>query len=183
MSSSGIGFDTGPRSAPSRHPGYFYVEPRPDAGLVRPQFDVGEFLNNSVRCGRCRAGPWRVAEAADFHRRLKSRPTLAGELQGPLQDSLQEGIDALILITDLVGFPGKAGNALEAGQDDLAQAVGVGVFHLFFVDFRKLGGVLLRTGRVPERVDGKDTGRRDFGEKGTLLGKRLLDGSAERGVI
>ena len=148
------------------------------------QFDIGEFrravpLDASV----VEQAHGTVAEAADFHRQVEEQTDAEGILQGPLQDSLQERVDALIFVADLIGFPGKAGNALEAGEDDLAQAAGVGVLIFFFFDLRKLGGILLRTCRVPERVNGKDAGSRDVGEKFALLGKGLLDGGAEGSLV
>ena len=61
--------------------------------------------------------------------------------------------------------------------------MGVGILIFLFVDLREFGGVLLRTGRVPERIGGKNAGSRDLGEKCALLRKGLVDGCVQGSVI
>ena len=148
------------------------------------KFDIRQFRRTvTLDAGVVEQAHGAVAEAADFHREIEEQTDTEGILQGPLQDSLQERVDALVFIADLIGFPGKAGNAFEARENDLAQAVSVGILMFLFVDLRQFGGVLVRTGRIPERIGGKDAGSRDLGQKRALLSKGLLDGCAESSVI
>ena len=156
-----------------------------DAGVFPDtQLDIGDFRRTvPLDAGVVQKAHGTVAEPADFHGQVEQKADAEGELQGPLEDALQERIDALILIADLIGVVGKGRNALQSGQNDAAEALRVRVLILLFRHFGQFCLILLGARGVPERVDGQDPGRRDIGEQGPLDVEGLFDGAAEHRLI
>ena len=141
------------------------------------QFNVGQFRRAvTLDAGVVEKAHRTVAKAAHFHGKVEEQTDAERELQSPLQDSLQEGVDPFVFIADLISFPGIGRNAFEAGEDDLPQAVGVSVLPFLLFDFFELCFIFFRAGGVPQGIDGEDPGRSDLGEEFSFQGQSLVDG-------